>query len=84
MSDPNFLEIRIYRMYADKLKSVSAGRIIGQAINLLDQLLESGVEGSLFADAVNDNILELMEIKDAVDAISSAVREGLIKEATNG
>lgn len=75
-SDSNFLVIRVPRMYATKVQDLSCGRIVGEAIRLIEAYSDFDLgEGDL--EAINHNIEELQHIKNAVDAFSSAVREGI-------
>lgn len=74
-NDPNWLIIRVPRMYADKVQALSISRIINEAIRLLDSYSDLKLDqGSL--DAINDNVQELELIRLPVDAFSNAVREG--------
>lgn len=84
-NDANGLVIRIPRVYADQVHELSLGRIIGEAIRVQDLPLEdfrnATVDDNIDTfEALNANQTELYDIKAAVDAFSSAVREGLILE----
>ena len=75
-NDGNWLIIRIPRMYADKVHDISCGRIVGEAIRLLEDHSIEIEQDTNVRDAMYANLEELQAIKAAVDAFSSAVREG--------
>jgi hypothetical protein len=75
INDANWLVIRIPRMYADQVHDVSLGRIVNETLRQLDNYADIDI-GEEKWEALNANLEELTRYARAIDAFSSAVREG--------
>lgn len=73
------IEIEIPTMYANKVRSMDASRVIGEAIAQLDAALDVITDENT-RDAIYANIRDLEQIQHAMGATTSAIRSALIKQ----